>query len=50
MCLELLQQDFDSPEVHMIIQEVFHTLGFKNELVEKTKEELKKLVLANLQK
>ena len=33
MCLQLLKEDFDNTEAHMLLLEAFHTLGFKNELV-----------------
>ena len=40
MCLSLLKRDYDDIEAHMLVQECFHALGFKSELVLKVRTEL----------
>lgn len=41
ICLQLLKKDFDDSEAHILIQETFHALGFKNDLVLDFKVKLK---------
>ena len=48
ICLELLKEDFDNTEAHMVLLEVFHTLGFKNELVSDTKKSLKEIMMNSM--
>jgi len=45
MCLELLRINFDNHEAHALLLEVFHALGFKNEVVLRTREQLKELLV-----
>lgn len=45
MCLSLLKRDYDDIEAHMLVQECFHALGFKSELVLKVRTDLKVIML-----
>jgi len=45
ICLELLKQDYENYEAHMLILQTFHTLGFKNDITIATKDQLKAIML-----
>jgi thioredoxin-like negative regulator of GroEL len=45
VCLALLRKDYDNQEAHELLLDTFHTLGFKNELVLRVREELRTILL-----
>lgn len=45
ICLGLLTADFDNTEAHQLLLECFHALGFKNELVNNVRSQLKTIML-----
>lgn len=45
ICLELLRQDYDNSEAHELMLETFHTLGFRNELVLRVKEDFRLIMI-----
>lgn len=45
ICLELLRRDYNNTEAHSLILETFHTLGFKNELINNLKAQLRQIML-----
>ena len=45
ICLELLKQDYDNAEAHELILDTFHTLGFRNELVLRVKDDLRLIMI-----
>ena len=45
ICLDLLKQDYDNSEAHELILETFHTLGFRNELALRVKDDLRLIMI-----
>ena len=41
ICLELLRRDYDDTEAHSLILDTFHALGFRNELINNLKAQLR---------
>ena len=44
ICLKLLEADFDDWEAHILMLSTFHTLGLKNRLVTKVRQDLKQIM------
>lgn len=45
VCLELLRRDYDDQEAHHLLLDTFHTLGFKNELVQRVRGQLRDIMI-----